>query len=152
MKLRLSNRDARARKQLFVSISLLAAFISPALLAANLNALDVAALPGDRDRDLDRELMEGAARRERDREREMDRDRTHEMPISPTAPGMSGAGAGAGAGSRGGLSRFGDRRSSGRRSTTDSFVELFSDQVRVLSRVVGVGQAWARWDGCNCAF
>jgi len=31
-----------------LGISLLAAFISPALLAANLNALDVAALPGDR--------------------------------------------------------------------------------------------------------
>lgn len=31
-----------------LGVSLLAAFISPALLAANLNALDVAALPGDR--------------------------------------------------------------------------------------------------------
>ncbi|MDC6668451.1 AMIN domain-containing protein, partial [Leclercia adecarboxylata] len=31
-----------------LGVSLLAAFISPTLLAANLNALDVAALPGDR--------------------------------------------------------------------------------------------------------
>lgn len=91
-----------------------------------------AALPGDRDRDLDRELMDAARdRRERDREREMDRDRTREMPVTPgVGTGLSGAGAGAGAGSRGGIAGFGDRRSSGRRSTTDSFVELFSEQVR----------------------